>query len=39
MTDEVTDMITSFGRSAMRSIGTQLGRRIVRGLLGSLRNR
>jgi hypothetical protein len=39
MADEVTDMITSFGRSAMRSIGTQLGRQIVRGLLGSLRSR
>ena len=39
MADEVTDMITSFGRSAMRSIGTQRGRQIVRGLLGSLRSR
>lgn len=39
MADEVTDMITSLGRSAMRSIGTQLGRRIARGLLGSLRSR
>lgn len=32
----VEDMATRVGRSAMRTIGTQLGRRIVRGLLGSL---
>lgn len=30
------DMAIRVGRSAMRTIGTQLGRRIVRGLLGSL---
>ncbi|MCP4409439.1 MAG: DUF853 family protein [Gammaproteobacteria bacterium] len=29
-------MVEAFGKSAMRSIGTQIGRQIVRGLLGSL---
>ncbi|MBL4833438.1 MAG: DUF853 family protein [Pseudomonas sp.] len=32
-------MAGSFGRSAMRSLGSQLGRAIVRGLLGSLKGR
>jgi hypothetical protein len=29
-------MLESLGKSAMRNIGTQLGREIARGLLGSL---
>ena len=33
------DLITQAGRSAMRAFGTQLGRQIMRGLLGSLKGR
>lgn len=33
------DMASSMGRSAARAIGTQLGRQILRGLLGSLKGR
>ena len=36
---ELADMFSAFGRSAMRSVGTQAGRAIVRGILGSLRSR
>ena len=36
---ELSDMFRSFGRSAMRSVGTQAGRAIVRGILGSLRSK
>ena len=36
---ELSDMFSSFGRSAMRSVGTQAGRAIVRGILGSLRSK
>lgn len=35
----VGDMIQQAGRSAMRAFGTQLGRQIMRGLLGSLKKR
>ena len=35
----VVDMVTQAGRSAMRAFGTQLGRQIMRGLLGSLKGR
>ncbi|WP_223651348.1 helicase HerA-like domain-containing protein [Halopseudomonas nanhaiensis] len=35
----VGDFVKQAGRSAMRSIGTQLGRQIMRGLLGSLKGR
>ncbi|WP_235906708.1 helicase HerA-like domain-containing protein [Pseudomonas saliphila] len=35
----VGDFFKQAGRSAMRSIGTQLGRQIMRGLLGSLKGR
>jgi len=36
---ELSEMFRSFGRSAMRSVGTQAGRAIVRGILGSLRSK
>ena len=36
---ELSEMFSSFGRSAMRSVGTQAGRAIVRGILGSLRSK
>ena len=39
MADEIGSMASAFGRSAMRAFGTQLGRQIMRGLLGSLRSR
>lgn len=35
----VADMVRQAGRSAMRAFGTQLGRQIMRGLLGSLKGR
>lgn len=35
----VADMVRQAGRSAMRAFGTQLGRQIMRGLLGSLEGR
>ncbi|MFT6464422.1 helicase HerA-like domain-containing protein [Halopseudomonas sp.] len=34
-----TDMASSMGRSAARAFGTQLGRQILRGVLGSLKGR
>lgn len=36
---ELADMFSAFGRSAMRSVGSQAGRAIVRGILGSLRSK
>ncbi|MEH6492567.1 helicase HerA-like domain-containing protein [Halopseudomonas sp.] len=39
ISQELADMFSAFGRSAMRSVGTQAGRAIVRGILGSLRSK